>query len=506
MRCVFLIGFVSACIFAFGGCAKAPKLQSSYWPTDGWRTSTPEQQGLDSQALVDALDAIQTRSPPIHSLLMIRHGQLVLETYFYPYSGNTLHSWASVTKSITSTLIGLAVGDGAIRGAQQRIIDFYPEYRQILTGAKERITVKNLLTMTTGLECGYEPGELEALAMQRSSNFIAAALKLPIHTDPGNEFSYCSGGMHVLSSIVTRATGMSALQFAQHRLFEPLRIKDAAWPADPQGVSYGWASLRMHPRDMAKIGYLFLHQGAWDGQPIISSNWIQRATRRQVVVPNSKANYGYGWWIGTQELSGAYFAAGRGGQRVVVWPEKDLVVITNGAGFDPVQLAPLLLAAFKSNQPLPENKIAYALLQEKIALALTPPKPTTHRELPLQADKVSTRTYVFEPNLLDIERISLTFEGQDEAELVLQLGSKEIKAPVGLDGIYRFVELSPEDPTLAIKGHWINDNEFVIDYTEANGIQHFQVTSLFRDDKITMKIEDLTGEFPTQTIIGSSYR
>ena len=506
MRYRFWIGFISACIFVFGGCAEAPKPQPAYWPTEAWRPSTPEQQGFDSDAFVAVFDAIKTQSLPIHSLLVIRHGDLVLEAYFYPYSGETLHNWASVTKSITSTLVGLAVDDGSIRSTQQPIIDFFPEYHKTLTGAKRKITVKNLLTMTSGLECGYEPGELEALAMQRSANFVAEAFKLPIHTRPGIEFSYCSGATHVLSAIVSRATAMNAFQFARQRLFDPLRIKEVAWPDDPQGVSYGWAGLRMHPRDMAKIGYLFLHQGVWNGQQILSSNWIRRATSRQVIVPGSDANYGYGWWIGTKELSGVYFAAGRGGQRVVVWPEKDVVVVMNGAGFNPARLAPLLMTALKSDRPLPENKPAYERLQEKIALAPKAPQPAPLRELPPQAHTISGRTYLLEPNLLDIKRIGLTFEEPNQAELVFQLVKKEYKLPVGLDGIYRFTASNPEEPTLAAKGHWVGDEEFVIDYTEADGIQHYWVASQFKGDKITVHINDLTGELPAQIITGSTHR
>lgn len=212
-----------------------------------------------------ALDIIEKRSLPVHSLLVVRHGYLVLETYFHPYSGKTPHAWASVTKSVTSTLVGLLIDDNYIKDTEQPIVEFFPEYRAALADAKKQITVGNLLTMTSGLECGYKPGELEALAMQRSANFVTAVLELPMHSKPGSEFSYCSGATHLLSAIVTRATNMSTLDYARQRLFDPLRIKEARWPADPQGVNYGWSDLMMHPRDMARVGYLYLHNGVWNG-------------------------------------------------------------------------------------------------------------------------------------------------------------------------------------------------------------------------------------------------
>jgi CubicO group peptidase (beta-lactamase class C family) len=506
IRSVILVGFLSAYVLGFGGCVVAPKQEHPYWPTRAWIASTPEQQGLDSEALVTALGVIKTNKLPIHSLLVIRNGYLVLEAYFYPYSGKTLHAWASVTKSVTSTLIGLAIDEGCINGTQQNVLDFFPESRETLSGAKRRITVGDLLMMSTGLECGYRPGEFEALAMQRSSNFVAAVLQLPMHAEPGSEFSYCSGGMHLLSAIVTRATGISALEFARERLFEPLGIQEVIWPADPQGITYGWSDLRMHPRDMAKIGYLYLRKGEWEGTHILSSDWVRRSSSRQIDVPKGDADYGYGWWIGPRNFIGMYQAAGRGGQRVVVWPERDLVVIVNGAGLDPGQLAPLLLPSLKSDHALPENLPAYERLREKVSLAIRPPQPSLPPELPTRAREISGRKYVLEPNPLDIRMISLTFEGQDEARLNLQVWNKELTVPVGLDGVYRFSAPNPSDPTLAIKGHWASNDDFVIDYTEADGISHYRVTNVFVADKITMRIDDLTGLFPAQVITGLSHR
>ncbi|WP_455222114.1 serine hydrolase domain-containing protein [Kaarinaea lacus] len=504
MRHCFLMGFLSVYILSCGGCVEAQKPQPPYWPAESWRTSTPEQQGFDSGAFAATLDTIEKRSLPIHSLLVIRHGYLVLEAYFYPYTGKTPHAWASVTKSVTSTLIGLLIDDHHIKGTEQRIVDFFPEYRESLSDVKKQITVENLLTMTSGLECGYKPGELEALAMQRSANFVTAVFELPIHTTPGSEFSYCSGATHLLSAIVNRATKVSALEYAQQRLFKPLRIKDARWPSDPQGINYGWSDLMIHPRDMAKIGYLYLRNGVWDGKQILSADWIRRSTLHQVGVRNGAQSYGYGWWIGTQDLSGMYIAAGRGGQRIVVWPEKDIVVVMNGAGLNPDDLSPMLLSAIKSDRLLPENKSVYERLQEKVTHALNPPQSTQSREISTIAKNISTRIYVLEPNLLDIRSISLNFEEPNEASLILHIANRELSAAVGLDGMYRFTpSKNSAEPTLAVKGYWSSDNEFIIDYTEANGILHFRVVNRFTADKIAMQIDDLTNLIPTQVINGS---
>jgi CubicO group peptidase (beta-lactamase class C family) len=121
-----------------------------------------------------------------------------------------------------------------------------------LSDAKRRITVEHLLMMSPGLNCGYAPGETEVLDMLKSKDFVASTLGLPIAAEPGSEFAYCSGGMHLLSAIVSRSTGMRTIDFAQHNLFGPIGITETAWPADPQGINHGWADLRMHPRDMAR--------------------------------------------------------------------------------------------------------------------------------------------------------------------------------------------------------------------------------------------------------------
>jgi len=475
-------------------------------PPDGWRTSPPEQQGIDSAVLAAAFDHIQENELPIHSLLIIRHGYLVLEAYFYPYSGQTLHNWASVTKSITSTLVGRALEEGHIKSIRQPIVDFFPNYRDALSGAKRSITVEHLLMMATGLDCGYQRGELELLAMERSQDYVASVLALPMVTKPGSEFSYCSGGMHLLSAIVTRSTKMSALDFARQQLFSPLGIEAVIWPADPQGITHGWADLRLHPRDMAKIGYLYLRGGQWDGKPILSSTWIHRSTERHMDVPRDEADYGYGWWIMSGEFSGVYEARGRGDQSVSVWPEKDLVVVMNGAGRYRSQLVPFLRAALKSDQPLPENSPAYQRLQTVIAAVAKPPLPKPVPPLPDMARTISGRTYLLEPNLFEVKTISLQFTQRDEARFNFILGDRAFTVSVGLDGVYRFCVPNPSEPSLAARGFWNTNQEFVIDYTEADGPNHYRIDLRFEDGKVAVKLDDLTGHFPIQLLTGRAQK
>jgi CubicO group peptidase (beta-lactamase class C family) len=504
MFCIAAI--LGVCLLVLGGCTETPAPVRAPWPTQDWQRATPEQHGLDSAALGQALDTMETRKVPIHSLLIVRHGYLVLEVYFYPYDGRTLHSWASVTKSVTSALVGLAVDQGAIQSTRRRMVQFFPEYQATLTGGKDRITVGHLLSMTGGLECGYRKGEIEALEMQRSPNFVAAVLQLPMHAPPGREFSYCSGGMHLLSAMVTRATGRSALAFARQGLFEPLGIKDVAWPADPQGINYGWSDLRLHPRDMAKIGYLYLRHGEWDGRQLLSADWIRRSTRRQVRVTQGDADYGYGWWIGPRDMPGMVQAVGRGGQRIVIWPDQDLVVIMNGAGLDPGRLTPLLLPALRSDRALPHNAPAQQRLQEKIARAARTPRPTAPPRLPARAQAISGHEYVFESNLLGLTSASLHFDRRDEARMRIAVGDRLMTARVGLDGVYHAAPPTPGEPTPAAQGYWHSQDEFSVDYLDADGVNHYQLTFRFRDQRLTLHIVDQTGLFPDQVVHGVTRR
>ena len=239
----------------------------------GWATASPEQMGIDSAPLVEMFDHIREQNVPVHSIQIARHGRLVLDSYFYPYSAEMRHDVASVTKSITSTLIGLAIEKGFLEDVNQPLLALFPE-RSVagLDERKRKITLAHLLTMQAGWDCGFEPKEARLFEMRRSADWLQYMLDLPMVSEPGMRFAYCSGNPHVLSIVLTRLTGTNALGFARRELFELLGIHDLWWPADPRGHNHGWGDLQMHPRDMAKIGQLFLQRGRWGDRQILSPN------------------------------------------------------------------------------------------------------------------------------------------------------------------------------------------------------------------------------------------
>ena len=297
---LILIAVISAIVFAW----RAVKPSASeipapdYWPTNGWRRAAPETHGFDSAITAHGLRAIRQDGTKIHSLLVVSEGEIILDAYFYPYDGSTLHDQASVTKSVMTTLIGIAADQGKL-DLDAPILSFFPD-RTIanLDARKERITVRHLVSNTAGMECIHHPDEPTNRAMHASPDWVQFTLDLPMVAEPGTTFAYCSPGMHLLSAILQQATGMTTLEFARANLFEPLGIHDVQWPPDPQGITNGHGELYLHPRDMAKLGFLWLHGGEWDGKQIVSREWVRAASQSQIATGSAYAeDYGYGMWI-----------------------------------------------------------------------------------------------------------------------------------------------------------------------------------------------------------------
>jgi CubicO group peptidase (beta-lactamase class C family) len=269
--------------------------QQTYYPGAQWRTATPESQGIDSTTLADTIDEVTEKGLGVHSLLVIRHGYLVADAHFYPYAGSAPHDLASVTKTITSTLTGVAVGRGLIRLDDKLLRFFPPETPADPAPAKQRITVGDLVRMESGLDCGYAAGEQELEQMKRSPDWVGFALSLPMRYDPGTHSSYCSPGYHLLGSVLATAARRSERDFAMQALFEPLGIHEVVWAADPQGRSHGWGDCHLFPADLARIGYLFLHDGEWNGHQIVPRDWVAHSIALPAAPRGEAGGVGYEW-------------------------------------------------------------------------------------------------------------------------------------------------------------------------------------------------------------------
>jgi CubicO group peptidase (beta-lactamase class C family) len=465
----------------------------AYWPTNGWRSSTPEQQGIDSVKLADALDYIRQHDINIHSLLLVRNGYVVLDAYFYPYDEKSIHDLASVTKSVTSTLIGIAIDQGKLKSVLQEVPElFAPNAIANQDERKARLTLASLLSMTSGLKCQPEENELTLHRMMESRDWVQFMLDLPMAEEPGSKFVYCSGGMHLLSGIISKTAGMSAFEFARRSLFEPLGIHDAVWPADPHGVNHGWGDLHLHPRDMAKLGYLYLNHGMWDGKRIISSDWIADSTRVHAHT-GSDSDYGYGWWVRPKDK--LYEAVGRGGQRITVLPELNLVAVETGGGFEPGDVGALLVQALKSDRPLPENPAGVARLHSALRTSTLPPASKPVPPMSQMAAKVSGKTYEMGPNPIGLQKISLTFSPHVEASVRLRFadGRSEVR-PIGLDGVARISPNGRYGLPVAIRARWQDAHSFVLDYDEVANINDYRFTLNFHENVVSVDLSERTAD------------
>jgi len=309
-------------------------LQAPIAPVQGltsWPTSSPEAQGMDSRVLATLEQHIQSTYPAMYSMVIVRNGFLVAEEYFQ-YSASTKRNIYSCTKSFIGTLIGIAIQEGYIRGINESVVDFFPNYTfSNLDASKQNMTLFHLLTMTTGLdwdEADYNDPQNPLYRMWDSSNWVQFVLDLPMVVAPGTTFSYNSGASHVMSAILCSSTEMSTLEYAQSHLFTPLGIDDYNWPTDPQGIHKGGEGLELTPRSLAKLGQLYLDNGSWEGEQLVSEQWIFDTTHSTLTPPsNGYYGYGYQWWL---HPDGIFSAWGYAHQRVLVIPDYQVVATFTG--------------------------------------------------------------------------------------------------------------------------------------------------------------------------------
>jgi len=329
---ILLVTFAASCAYSGTSTATAitkPKetvvteQERDYWPTNSWQESTPAEQGMDAGLLQEMLVAIDEKGLGIDGLVVVRNGYIVVEKYYTPYDQDSLHGIYSVTKSILSALVGIAIHEGYIKGVDDPVLDYFPGRTfENDDDLKRSITLEHLLTMSAGLEFDWDE-------MIWSPDFVQYVLDQPMYTESGTQFTYSSGNAHVLSAIIQSTSGLNAFEFGQKYLFDYLGIEDVEWKKDILGISKGGWGMRMKPRDMAKIGYLYLNQGMWDGKQIIPASWIETSTRSryiQVAEPLEPWDVymGYLWWL---HEGGLYAAHGMKGQFIYVLPGQNLVVV-----------------------------------------------------------------------------------------------------------------------------------------------------------------------------------
>jgi CubicO group peptidase (beta-lactamase class C family) len=301
--------------------AQSETLTREYWPTDDWRTRSPEELGLDITKLHAIDPFVKDSLAATTSILVVRHGYLAFESYYAGDKDSPRRLW-SATKSVTSILTGILIKSHQIQSIDDFMLSYLPELRSgNLAPNVDKITIRNLLTMTSG----FPPDPLGTL-------FVKGLLSKPLDSLPGETFAYNSTNADLLSIIITELTKQTAAEFAETNLFKPLGIRNYSW-AKEYLYSNGGLGLSLSSRDMAKIGYLYLNKGTWDKTEIVAQDWVSESTSVQVSTTRpleawknyGYSNYGFLWWI--SGFKGAYFAFGAYGQSITVMPDQDMVVV-----------------------------------------------------------------------------------------------------------------------------------------------------------------------------------
>ncbi len=314
----------------------------SYWPTKGWRYAEPKQVGMNATMLGEMKSRIAETG--IDSVLVVKDGYLVLDEYYHDYRKEDLHEIFSATKSVVSALIGIAHDRGEYPSLDTEVLSLFTTRTvKNVDDWKRSLTLRDLLTLTSGFDVneGMSVGP-DYWRFLNSPDPTQFSLDLPMRREPGTYFYYASPDIHLATRVLAESTKTTPLDYAKRHLFGPLNITDSVWPTDPDGNNWGQTYLKLMPHDMAKIGYLYLNEGQWDGQQIISKEWVRESTTKHVNVTSSYG-YGYYWWV---DDDGFYYAMGAQGQYIFVVPDKNLVAVFTCTGF-PSHYVPLdILSTF----------------------------------------------------------------------------------------------------------------------------------------------------------------
>ena len=305
---------------------------------DGWEVSSLSEVDMDVSAIEEITDNIlNDQYKGIHSLLIIKDGFLVFEEYFKGYNSDDIQHIFSITKSVSSSLTGIAIDKGFLHSVEDPVLSFFPQYN-ITDSIKQKLQLKHILTLTTGFEWDektypYTDPKNSEYQMFQTNDWMEFVLQRPLSHNPGEIYNYNTGSVHLLSSVFKESTGLFADEFAEQFLFEPLGITEYFWNTDNQGFPCTGAThggLKMKARDVAKYGFLYLNNGKWNNVQVIPEWWIEESVIPRIDIDQTE-QIGYLWRLGQYDINGNkvdyYLSVGSGGQTLIVVPELDLIII-----------------------------------------------------------------------------------------------------------------------------------------------------------------------------------
>ena len=487
MKTSILATLIVACLGASGLAGE---------PAPGLPRSSPEAQGIPSAAILAFVEAAEKDVDALHSVMIVRHGHVVAEGWWAPYEANAPHALYSLSKSFTSTAVGLAVAEGKL-SLDDEVLKFFPDDAPAEPGKNlKAMRVSDLLRMSTGHEA--EP------SLKDQANWAKTFLAQPVPHKPGTHFLYNTAATYMLSAIVQKATGSTVLDYLRPRLFEPLGIEHPTWGTSPQGVTLGGYGLNVRTEDIARFGQLCLQKGRWDGKQLVPEAWVAAATARQTSNgsnPRSdwEQGYGYQFW---RSRHGAYRGDGAFGQYCIVLPEQDAVIAITSGVKDMQSVLNLvwdtLLPALKP-EPLAADDEARKALDRRLAgLSLRPQEGSSFNET---AARVSGKRYAFPANPGKLEAITLDAgKDGDDVALVARVDGVDRRVACGR-GAWRKGRLAlgplPEQPA-AVSGGWTGDETFAAKVCFSETPFLVTLNLKFSGDTLTLVTESNVGFGPTK--------
>jgi CubicO group peptidase (beta-lactamase class C family) len=376
--------------------------------------SMPEQQGISSSGILNFIEALEKSNMEFHSIMIVRHGHVVAEGWWAPYAPELKHTLYSLSKSFTSTAIGLAISEGKFK-LDSRVVSFFPDdVPKEISGNLAAMTVQSLLTMSSG----HAKDTIPLLRASNDPDWVKTFLSLPVEFQPGTHFIYNTGATYMLSAIIQKVTGQTTEEYLKPRLFEPLGTEDYDWEKSKQGITTGGYGLRIRTEDIAKFGQMYLQKGMWDGKQVVPASWIADATASHIdnkpaepKIPNEvndwAQGYCYQFWRCTHN---AVRADGAFGQFCIMMPDNDTMVVITEESFKTQETLNIvwseLLPAIKGGV-LPADDMSHKKLQQRLkTLAIEPLK--TNSSSPVAA-KVSDKEFILTDNEFKAKSVSFRF-------------------------------------------------------------------------------------------------
>ncbi len=460
--------------------------------------STPEAQGISSAGIGKFMQAIKDSGQEFHSLMILRHGHVVAEGWWYPYSSEHRQQLYSLSKSFTGTAIGLAVSEGLL-SVDDPIIKFFPEYLSAtISDNLAALKIRHLLSMTVG------HGKDSILILEASAPGVPwekTFLGLPVVFQPGSQFMYNSGASFMLSAIIKKVTGVSAHEFLKPRLYDPLAITNTTWGANWEGINMGASHLRLPTEDLAKFGQLYLQNGMWNGKQVISKDWVAEASAKHIDNGKNDSSWGYGYgyqfWLNPP---GGYRADGAFGQYSMILPKQDAVVAITSESIatkTTMQIVWDVLLPEMQDAPLAANSSSHTVLTSELkSLKYDPPQLAASSPV---IEKISGKEYLLDQNPFNARSVIFNFTVGNCVFTLKEDGKPDIVITGGLNHWIRKGNLKPSahslfslrridfDSIVAASYGWQKDNTLVLTWRYIETVHGETFTCIFEGDKLTIK-------------------